>query len=63
MIVFEYFDIARMYELQVMDVKILINVSLSLWGFGEKCCRFVHIMVPLFKTFSILPLFVLRKSL
>lgn len=30
MIVSEYFDIARMYELQVMDVKILMNVSLSL---------------------------------
>ena len=30
MIVFEYFDIVRMYELQVMDVKILMNVSLSL---------------------------------
>lgn len=63
MIVFEYFDIVRMYELQVMDVKILMNVSLSLWGFVEKCYQFVHIMVPLFKTFSILPLFVLRKSL
>lgn len=30
MIISEYFDIARMYELQVMDVKILMNVSLSL---------------------------------